>query len=150
MATELFSPLMPENDARLKTPLALAYIGDTVWDLLVRRSLLSSGWKAGMLHKQAIKQVNAAAQAQAMQAIRPYLTEAEEDIVRRGSNAHAKHAAPKNQDPADYSLATGLEALMGYLYLSGQMERIGKYLTLLRLSIKIRCYDFFLTAKRPA
>jgi ribonuclease-3 family protein len=126
MATELFSPLMTETEARLKTPLALAYIGDTVWDLLVRRSLLTGGWKAGMLHKQAVKQVNAAAQAEAMRVIRPHLTEAEEDIVRRGSNAHAKHAAPKNQDPADYSLATGLEALMGYLYLSGQMERIGE------------------------
>ena len=126
MATELFTPLMTETEARLKTPLALAYIGDTVWDLLVRRSLLTGGWKAGMLHKQAVKQVNAAAQAEAMRVIRPHLTEAEEDIVRRGSNAHAKHAAPKNQDPADYSLATGLEALMGYLYLSGQMERIGE------------------------
>lgn len=126
MATELFAPLMTETEARLKTPLALAYIGDTVWDLLVRRSLLTGGWKAGMLHKQAVKQVNAAAQAEAMRVIRPHLTEAEEDIVRRGSNAHAKHAAPKNQDPADYSLATGLEALMGYLYLSGQMERIGE------------------------
>ena len=151
MATELFTPLMTETEARLKTPLALAYIGDTVWDLLVRRSLLTGGWKAGMLHKQAVKLVNAAAgheivgdpteadaavvntcafidaaQAEAMRVIRPHLTEAEEDIVRRGSNAHAKHAAPKNQDPADYSLATGLEALMGYLYLSGQMERIGE------------------------
>lgn len=126
MATELFTSLMTETEARLKTPLALAYIGDTVWDLLVRRSLLTGGWKAGMLHKQAVKLVNAAAQAEAMRAIRPHLTEAEEDIVRRGSNAHAKHAAPKNQDPADYSLATGLEALMGYLYLSGQMERIGE------------------------
>jgi len=126
MATELFTPLMTETEARLKTPLALAYIGDTVWDLLVRRSLLTGDWKAGMLHKQAVKLVNAAAQAEAMRVIRPHLTEAEEDIVRRGSNAHAKHAAPKNQDPADYSLATGLEALMGYLYLSGQMERIGE------------------------
>lgn len=126
MSTELFEPLMSETEARLKTPLALAYMGDTVWDLLVRRSLMRGGWKAGMLHKQAVKQVNAAAQAEAMRRIRPILTEAEEDIVRRGSNAHAKHAVPKNQDPADYSLATGLEALMGYLYLSGQMERIGE------------------------
>lgn len=126
MPTELFAPLMSETEARLKTPLALAYIGDTVWDLLVRRSLLTSSYKAGMLHKQAVKLVNAAAQAEAMRHIRPHLTEAEEDIVRRGSNAHAKHAAPKNQDAADYSLATGLEALMGYLYLSGNMERIGE------------------------
>ena len=58
--------------------------------------------------------------------IEPHLTEEERDVLRRGQNAHAKHAVPKNQSPEDYSRATGLEALMGYLYLSGQMERIGE------------------------
>ena len=111
MPTELFSPLMTAREARLKTPLALAYVGDTVWDLLVRRSLLRSGEKAGALHRRAVQLVNAAE---------------ERDVLRRGENAHAKHAVPKNQSPEDYSRATGLEALMGYLYLSGQMERIGE------------------------
>ena len=65
MPTELFSPLMTAREARLKTPLALAYVGDTVWDLLVRRSLLRSGEKAGALHRKAVQLVNAAAQARA-------------------------------------------------------------------------------------
>lgn len=126
MPTELFSPLMTAREARLKTPLALAYVGDTVWDLLVRRSLLRSGEKAGALHRRAVRLVNAAAQAQASRKIEPYLTEEERDVMRRGENAHAKHNVPKHQSPEDYSRATGLEALMGYLYLSGQMERIGE------------------------
>ena len=99
MPTELFSPLMTAREARLKTPLALAYVGDTVWDLLVRRSLLLSGEKAGALHRRAVQLVNAAAQARASREIEPYLTEEERDVLRRGENAHAKHAVPKNQSP---------------------------------------------------
>lgn len=117
---------MTETAAKLKSPLSLAFIGDTVWDLLVRRRLLKSSEKAGALHRSAIQQVNAGAQAQASLLIQPCLTEAEGEIFRRGMNAHAKHAAPKNQDPMDYSRATGLEALFGYLYLSGQIERIAE------------------------
>lgn len=84
MPTELFSPLMTAREARLKTPLALAYVGDTVWDLLVRRSLLRSGEKAGALHRRAVQLVNAAAQAQACLKIEPHLTEEERDVLRRG------------------------------------------------------------------
>ena len=126
MPTELFSPLMTAREARLKTPLALAYVGDTVWDLLVRRSLLRSGEKAGALHRKAVQMVNAAAQAQASRKIEPYLTEEERDVMRRGENAHAKHNVPKHQSPEDYSRATGLEALFGWLYLRGETERLNQ------------------------
>ena len=68
--------------------------------------------------------VNAGAQAEAFSRIEAHLTEAEGDIARRGGNAHAHHAAPKNQDPYAYSRATALEALLGYLYLTGQEQRI--------------------------
>lgn len=117
------TPLTPA-EARLKTPLALAFVGDTVWDLLIRQRLLLTSLRAGALHAQAIRQVNAGAQARVSEAIAPMLTEDEADILRRGGNAHAKHAAPKNQSPLDYSRATGLEALLGYLYLTGQLQRI--------------------------
>ncbi|MBE5801963.1 MAG: ribonuclease III [Clostridiales bacterium] len=117
---------MSVTEAKLKNPLSLAFIGDTVWDLLVRRRLLDSSANAGTLHKRAVAMVNAGAQAQACQRIQPHLTEAEADVLRRGGNAHSHHAAPKNQDPLAYSQATGLEALFGYLYLSGQMERIAE------------------------
>ena len=114
------------TEAKMKNPLALAYVGDTVWDLLVRRRLLRSNAQAGTLHKRAVSMVNAGAQAEAFGRIEAHLSEVESDIARRGGNAHAHHAAPKNQDPVAYSKATGLEALFGYLYLSGQLERIAQ------------------------
>lgn len=116
-------PLSPEA-ARLKNPLSLAFVGDTVWDLLVRQRLLLSQAHVNALHKQAVSQVNAGAQAQAAALLEPRLTEPERDVFRRGQNAHARHNAPKNQDPVAYSRATALEALLGYLYLTGQEERI--------------------------
>ncbi len=122
----LSDAVMSAAEAKLKNPLALAYAGDTIWDLLVRRRLLRSNAQAGTLHKRAVSMVNAKAQAEAFVRIQPCLTETESDIARRGGNAHAHHAAPKNQDPVDYSRATGLEALFGYLYLSGQLERIAE------------------------
>lgn len=112
------------QEAKLKNPLSLAYLGDTVWDLLIRQRLLEGQMQAGALHRRAVRQANAGAQAQAAERIEPLLTEEERDVFRRGQNAHARHAVPKNQDPVAYSRATGLEALMGYLYLVGRGERI--------------------------
>lgn len=112
------------QQARLKNPLSLAFVGDTIWDLLTRQQLLMTQFKAGALHKQAIQQVNAGAQAECAARIEEHLTEEEMDIFRRGQNAHARHSTPKNQDPYAYSRATALEALFGYLYLTGQQDRI--------------------------
>ena len=120
----LLAKPLSTQEARFKNPLSLAFVGDTVWDLLTRQQLLSSQAHVNALHKQAVKHVNAGAQAEAAARIEPLLTEAEADVMRRGQNAHAKHHVPKNQDPYAYSRATGLEALMGYLYLTGQEERI--------------------------
>ncbi len=114
------------QEAKLKNPLALAYLGDTVWDLLIRQRLLAGGLPAGALHRQAILLANAGAQAEAAARIEPVLSPEEADVMRRGQNAHAHHRAPKNQDPVNYSRATGLEALMGYLYLTGQIGRIAE------------------------
>ena len=114
------------QEAKLKNPLALAYLGDTVWDLLIRQRLLAGGLPAGALHHRAILLANAGAQAEAAARIEPLLSPEEADILRRGQNAHAHHRAPKNQDPVNYSRATGLEALMGYLYLTGQTGRIAE------------------------
>ena len=76
------------------------------------------------MHKDAVACVNAQAQAAALTRIMPLLTADEQDVVRRGKNVHPHHAAPKNQDPRDYQMATALEALVGYLYITGQEERI--------------------------
>lgn len=115
---------LSQQEARLKNPLSLAFVGDTVWDLLTRQQLLMTQFKAGALHKQAIQRVNAGAQAQCAARIEDHLTEEEMDIFRRGQNAHARHSTPKNQDPYAYSRATALEALFGYLYLTDQQDRI--------------------------
>lgn len=112
------------KEAELKNPLALAFIGDTVWDLLVRSRLLRSSARVNALHRQAIAHVNAGAQAEAFLRMQSMLNDEEQTIARRGENAHAKHNAPKNQDPLAYSRATGLETLLGYLYLTGQEQRI--------------------------
>ena len=121
------------RDVREYNPLQMAYIGDTVHDLYVRSMLLSRGMTVGKMHKQAIRMVSAFAQARMLEAIEAELTEQEADITRRGRNAQAKHAAPKHADPADYAHATGLEALWGYLYLSGQTQRLD---TLIKLALE--------------
>ena len=118
------SPPMTEAEARLLNPLKMAYLGDSVWELMVGGRLIALGYNVRHMHKEAVASVNARAQAEALQHIGSLLTEAEAEIVRRGRNAHPHHAAPRHQELADYQAATALEALMGYLYLTGQEDRI--------------------------
>ena len=115
-------PSMSEKDARMLNPLQLAWIGDTVWDLMVRDELLRSAMKMKDLNRKAVSSVNAAAQARAAEAVRNLLTEKELDLLRRGRNMATR--PPKTQSLQDYQAATGLETLLGYLYLTGQEERI--------------------------
>lgn len=115
---------MKQTDARMMNPLQLAYMGDTVHDLFVRTHLVVRGEAVGRMHKRATAFVSAKGQAAILASLADALTPEESDIVRRGRNAHAKHAAPRNADPGDYCSATGLEALWGYLYLSGQTQRL--------------------------
>ena len=115
---------MTEEEARQLNGLQLAYIGDTVWDLLIRSRLMHRRLNVRHMHQAAVSGVNAQAQARALRRLESVLTEAEADVLRRGRNSHAKHPCPKNQDPADYQAATGLEALVGYLYLTGQEDRL--------------------------
>ena len=123
---------MRETDARMLNPLQLAYVGDTIHDLFVRTHLVARGEAVGRMHKQATACVSAKGQTAIFQALSEQLTPQEADIARRGRNAHAKHAAPRNADPGDYACATGLEALWGYLSLSGQTQRLD---TLIRLAL---------------
>ncbi|MBQ2952075.1 MAG: ribonuclease III [Clostridia bacterium] len=115
---------MEKQQARLLNSLQLAHVGDTVWELLVRSRMLYRGYNVRHMHREAIACVNAGAQSRAMARIWPMLTPDEADVARRGRNAHPHHAAPKNQDAADYHQATALEALVGYLYLTGQEDRL--------------------------
>jgi len=114
---------LSDNRIREFSPLALAYIGDTVYDLYVRRYLVANRMgRPEMLHKRASGVVNARSQATAAKLLRPNFTDRESEIFRAGQNA--KSAPPKNMSRADYEMATGLEAVIGYLHLRGMSGRI--------------------------
>lgn len=113
-----------EVDIRTYSPLVLAYIGDGIYEVIVRTILVSKGNRqANALHKKASNYVKAATQAAMILAIKEDLTEEEHHIYKRGRNAKAVTMA-KNATMHDYRQATGFEALMGYLYLTNQMERM--------------------------
>lgn len=106
--------------------LSLAHIGDGVYELLCRSFLCAQGaQKVGNLHKDTVQLVKATTQSKMIDKILPQLTEAELAYYRRGKNAHV-HAVPKGATPAEYSKATGLEALFGALYLAGETHRINE------------------------
>ena len=103
--------------------LGLAHMGDCVYEMLVRSYLCAEGNKTvAQLHKQTIAMVKATYQAAFVDKMLPILTEDEMAYYRRGKNSHV-HAVPKSATPAQYAKATGLEALFGYLFLSGNKER---------------------------
>jgi ribonuclease-3 family protein len=111
-------------DIRTYSPLALAYIGDGVFDLVIRSVIVAKGnTRASQLHRRTSQIVKAATQAQMAAALEPELTEEEADIYRRGRNAKSPTMA-KNATMSDYRRATGFEALVGYLYLTDRFERI--------------------------
>lgn len=104
--------------------LALAYIGDCIYDLIIRTVITThEGGSNKNLHRSCIKYVNAASQARLIEAIQPDLTEQEDAVFHRGRNAKSATSA-KNASIVDYRKATGLEALVGYLYLEKQYERL--------------------------
>lgn len=111
----------PVNDY---SPLVLAYIGDAVYELILRTIVISKGnQQVNKLHRETSRYAKAQAQAAMMDTLFPMLTEEEADIYRRGRNAKS-HTISKNATVGDYRKATGFEALVGFLYLSGNMSRI--------------------------
>ena len=118
------------TDAKLLSPLVWAYIGDSVYELYIRTKLVNkSNAKPHKLHIESIKYVKAKAQADILKSIMDELTEEEKDIVRRGRNTENHHVA-KNSNVADYSQSTAFEALIGYLYLTKQDERLEEILNM--------------------
>lgn len=115
---------LSHEKAMLLNPLQLAFIGDAVYALRIRLKALASGRNLRALHRITTSFVSAPAQAKAMAAITEGLTEREMELVRRGRNAHARHPAPRSATSAEYAAATGFETLIGYLYLTGQSDRI--------------------------
>lgn len=111
-------------DIRTYSPLTLAYIGDGIYDLVIRSIVVGKGnTKASNLHKETSRLVKAQTQAKMIEKLIPYLTEEEADVYRRGRNAKSPTMA-KNATMSDYRKATGFEALMGYLYLQDEFVRL--------------------------
>lgn len=111
--------------------LALAYMGDCVYEIKIREYLMrQANMPVNMLHKKAKGYVSAAAQSGFADKILPLLTEEEEGVFHRGRNAKP-HTTPKNMTLADYKKATGLEALFGYLYLSDNTARIDELMEII-------------------
>lgn len=109
------------------SPLNLAFIGDCVYEMLVRETLVAEANRpVNDLHRESVKFVSAKAQTEAFKKIEPLLTEEETAVFKRGRNAKTGHQ-PKSASVGEYHCATGVEALFGYLYLFGRNERI-KYL----------------------
>ena len=108
------------------SPLALAYMGDAVYEVLIRTRVMNRGsMQVNKMHKKSASLVKAEAQARMIQALQEELTEEETAVYKRGRNAHSASSA-KNASIRDYRMATGFEALVGYLYLTGQYERLLK------------------------
>ena len=106
------------------SPLTLAFVGDAVFDLFVRERLVClANRPVNRLHSLAVSLVKASSQARAAKRLSEKLTEKELSVLKRGRNAHTNHKA-KNASESDYHYATGLEALFGFLYLSGESDRL--------------------------
>lgn len=109
--------------------LALAYVGDAVYELAVREHLIGAGLaKVNKLHSETVKYVNAGAQAKALHALEGMLSEHEASIVRRGRNARSPHT-PRSAGMIEYRRSTALECLIGFLYLKGDTARLGEIMT---------------------
>ena len=115
---------LKKPDARAYSPLTLAYLGDAVYEIIIRSIVVSqSNAPVQKLHKRSSDLVKASAQAGIIKKIEDMLSEDELAVYKRGRNAKS-YTVAKNASMTDYRMATGFEALMGYLFLQGQMERI--------------------------
>ena len=125
---EIFKIDRPEEEINLLSPLTWAYVGDSVFELYIRTHLVNkTNLKPHKLHIEAINYVKAKAQAEFLKKIEEILTEEEKDIVRRGRNAQ-NHHLPKNANVQEYMYSTAFEALIGFLYLTKQNNRLKEIL----------------------
>lgn len=115
---------LESNDIKSYSPLALAYIGDAIFDLVIRSKIIGKGnAPVNKMHNLATKYVSAKAQSFIVTELEDYFTEKEKDYYRRGKNTKV-HTVAKNATLTEYRSATGFEAVLGYLYLTDQTERL--------------------------
>ncbi len=124
-------PVVPAGRVNAMSSLALAHVGDAVFELLVRLYLAQEGRETSEgLHKAAVAMVNAGAQARDIRQLLPVLTEEETAVFHRGRNARV-NSVPRHAKVGEYHEATGLETLLGYLYLLGRWERVNELFCLI-------------------
>ena len=124
-----FAPSMDRRSINAISALGLAHLGDAVFEVMVRSWLCTNGRTlVRNLHRETVAHVCAPAQARRMERMLPLLNEEELACYRRGRNAHV-HGIPKNATHEEYSKATGLEYLFGWLYLSGSIDRLNELFT---------------------
>ena len=124
--TDYFDLHLPREEQLSLSALGLAHLGDGVYELMVRSWLILRGYgKKGNLHRETVARVRASYQAKALTRIEPLLTPEENAVAHRGRNAHVGNI-PKNASRAEYSHATALEALFGWLYLNGRRDRLNE------------------------
>ena len=124
--TDYFHTALQPDEIRAISSIGLAHLGDAVYELLVRTWLCAHGKATGKgLHRATVELVCAPAQASRSARIMPLLTEAEQDVFRRGRNANV-HSIPHHASRAEYQQATALEALMGWLWLQGRHDRVNE------------------------
>ncbi len=132
-------PILNE-DIREVPASVLAYVGDAVFELYVRLHVAArSRSKSGSIHKLAVGHVSAAAQAKTARAILDMLTDEEQSVFRRGKNSNPASSA-RNASPSDYKYATGMEAVIGYLFLLDKHERLDEIITRI-FEISERCAE---------
>ena len=125
---EMWFSLPPAKPPELMNPIALAYIGDAIFEVYVRQYVLSKlNHRPNHLHKQATRYVSARAQAKLLASLLPCLTEEELAVVKRGRNAKSG-SAPKSADILEYRQSTAFESLLGYLYFAKQNDRLNELL----------------------
>ncbi len=128
--TELIERKKERSEIDEMSPLVWAYVGDSVYELFIRMHLINTTrLKPHKLHIESIQYVKAKAQAEILEKVMDHLTEQEIEIVKRGRNAE-NHHLPKNATVQDYMYSTAFEALIGYLYLTKQDERLNEILQL--------------------
>lgn len=113
------------EDIMMLSPLQLAYIGDSVYELMIRTYLLDKNSNVNQLHKTTVKYVKARAQSDLIHKVENILTEEEKSYVKKGRNTKT-NSSPKNAEILDYKYATGFECLFGFLYLTNQDERLAE------------------------
>ena len=119
---------MKKEEVNQISPLVWAYIGDSIYEVYIREHLIkTTKFKPNKLHIETIKYVKAKSQAEILKLLKKCLSEEELDIIRRARNTE-NHHLPKNADPQDYMYSTAFEGLIGYLYLTGQKDRLNEIL----------------------